>query len=267
LLFRPRDNARRFRRSAARLALEPFPEDTFVSAVEELVRRNRRFVPPHGRGSFYVRPLEHAIEPRLGLSPPAEFWVLMFGSPVGSYVSRAGGVRLKALEQSRVTVGGTGAAKTIGNYAGGIAIQAEWKRRDFDDVLYLDARHLRYVTETSGSNVFARLRDGKLVTPALDDQILAGVTRDSVIRLARETLGVEVEERPLALAEVLEEADEVFCAGTAWTLQPVRMIDWQGEARHFESDELQRTLLAELHGIQCGEREDRFGWVVEIGPA
>ena len=126
---------------------------------------------------------------------------VVFGSPVGEYFAAPEGVRLKVLEQGRVAPGGTGSAKVIGNYAGGIALAEPWTKRGFKDVLYLDARHVRYLTETSGSNVFVKLRSGALVTPPLDDQILAGVTRDSVIRICREILDQRVEERALPIEE------------------------------------------------------------------
>jgi branched-chain amino acid aminotransferase len=270
LLFRPADNARRFRRSAERLLLEPFPEDRFVDVVGEIVRRNVRFVPPHGKGAFYVRPLEHAIEPRLGIREGTRFWVIVVGSPVGSYFAAASGdptregMRLKVLEQGRCAAGGTGAAKAIGNYSGGIAIAHAWKQRGFDDVLYLDARHVSYLTETSGSNVFVKLRSGRLVTPALDDQILAGVTRDSAIRVARDVLHIPVEERPLSVEEALEDGEELFCTGTAYTVLNVRELDYRGRIHRFEARDVQRAILAEIRGIQRGEREDRFGWTTEI---
>lgn len=264
LLFRHGDNAVRFQRSAEKLMMPAFPKRSFVDAVEAVVRGNERFVPPYGKGSFYVRPLQHATEPKVGIAPCSQFWVLIFGLPVGEYFAAGDGVRLKVLDQGRVAPGGTGAAKAMGNYAGGIAIAHPWKQQGFDDVLYLDARHVRYVTETSGSNVFARLSGGEIVTPPLDDQILPGITRDTVIRLAREVLEMEVVERPLPLEQVLDEATEIFCTGTAWTVQHVRELDYCDRVHKFETRQLQQALLEELRGIQLGEREDRFDWVTEV---
>jgi branched-chain amino acid aminotransferase len=268
LLFRPQDNARRFVRSAERLLLAPFPEDRFVAACGEVVRRNLRFLPPQGKGTFYLRPLEHAIDPAIGIRPGVRFWVLIFGCPVGSYFAgkseSAGGLRLRVLEQGRVAAGGTGSAKAMGNYSGGIALARPWKERGYHDVLFLDARHVRYVTETSGSNVFVKLKSGALVTPPLDDQILPGITRDSVLRLAGEVHGIETAERPVSLEETLDDAEEVFCVGTAFTVLNVREIDHGGRIHRFERHDLQQTLLGELLGIQRGERADRFGWVSEV---
>lgn len=269
LLFRHRDNARRFRRSAERMLLAPFPEDRFVDAAEEVVRRNVRFVPPHGKGTFYLRPLEHAIDPLIGIRPGSRFWVLFFGCPVGSYFAGkadagAHGLRLRVLEQGRVAAGGTGSAKAMGNYAGGMALARTWQQRGYHDVLYLDARHVSYITETSGANVFVKLASGRLVTPPLDDQILAGITRDSVLRLAREAFGVECEERPISLEEALDDGEEIFCTGTAWTVINVRELDHGDRIHRFERHDLQQTLVDELRGIQRGERHDRFGWVTAL---
>lgn len=266
LLFRPDQNAERFRRSAERLRLAPFPAAQFVEAVEELVRRNVDYIPPSDKGSFYVRPVEHAVEPKLGLGPCTQFGTHIYGSPVGSYFAGGAprGVRLQVLEQGRVAPGGTGCAKAMGNYAGGIAIASTWKERGFDDVLYLDARHLRFVTETSGSNVFLVRKDGVIVTPPLDDQILPGVTRDSAIQVARKILGAKVEERALPIEEVIADGAEIFCTGTAWTVQGVREIVHKGQTHAFEQDEARRGLLAALRGIQLGTREDPFGWTREV---
>jgi len=189
---------------------------------------------------------------------------------VGGYFSKGSaaagpeGVRLQVLEQGRVAPGGTGSAKAMANYAGGIWVAHQWKDKGFDDVLYLDARHLKYITETSGSNVFARLRSGTLVTPPLDDQILPGVTRDSVIRAARDVLRVKVEERPVAIEEVIADAEELFATGTAWTVQSIREVVHRGKAYGFPKADLRRALLDIIRGIQTGERDDPFGWTVEV---
>jgi branched-chain amino acid aminotransferase len=276
LLFRPEKNGERFQKSAQRLLLAPFPVDQFVEAVEELVRRNLRFVPPADKGSFYIRPLEHAIEPKLGLGPCNVFSVILFGSPVGSYFAgsypagsgsaplEGRGVRLQVLEQGRVAPGGTGFAKAMGNYGGGIYLAYQWKQKGFDDVLYLDARDVRNITETSGSNVFLKKKNGGLVTPPLDDQILPGVTRDSTMEAARKVLGLKVEERALSIDEAIEEGEELFCTGTAWTLQSVREIVYRDRLYRFPMESTRKALLDVIRGIQTGVREDIFGWTREV---
>lgn len=264
-LFRVERNAARFVRSARRLMLEPFPEDRFIDACERLVDANRRFVPPHGTGSFYIRPMEHAVEPKLGIGPCRQFAVTIYGSPVGAVKAHsADGMRLRVVEEARVAPGGTGAAKAIGNYAGGALIADPWKRQGFDDVLYLDARRTSFVTETSGANLFALLRDGRLVTPPLDDQIMPGVTRDSVIVVATQELGLAVEERPLSVDELLSDGIEVFCTGTAWTVRQVGEIVYRDRAARFDQRHLCPQLWEIISGVQSGRRDDPFGWTREV---
>jgi branched-chain amino acid aminotransferase len=268
VLFRLEANAKRFMRSAERIGMPPFPAERFAAAVEELIRRNLRFLPPAGIGSFYVRPVQVASEARLGLSLCEQFMVLIYGSPVGPYFvgGESRGLKLRVLEQGRVAPGGTGAAKAMGNYAGTLPLAAEWKRRGFDDVLFLDAVKLRHVTETVASNVFAVLRSGTLVTPPLDDQILPGVTRDSVLRIADGLLGMRVEERPLPIDEVFDDAGEMFCTGTAYRLQPVAELSHRDRSKIFPTTATRDALLEVLEGIQQGTRDDPFDWVHAIQP-
>lgn len=260
-IFRPEANAARFQRSAERLSMAPFPVGEFLSAVDRLVDANRRFVPPSGLGSFYIRPMQHGIEPRLGYGACRELAVTMYGSPVGAVGSAADAIRLRAVERARVAPGGTGAAKAMGNYAGSVHVAAAAKEQGFDDVLYLDARTLTYVTETSGANLFVVDRAGRLVTPPLDDQILAGVTRDSVLTVAREELGLDVQERPVAIEEVLGNAREAFCTGTAWTLKSVGEIAFRDRSVRLPGREVRDRLWEVIGGIQTGRHPDGRGWV------
>ena len=260
-LFRPDANAARFQRSAERLSMAPFPVDLFLSAVDQLVDANRRFVPPPGMGSFYVRPMQHAVEARLGFGECREMAVTMYGSPVGAVGAKTDAIRLQAVERARVAPGGTGAAKAIGNYAGSVHVSGPAREEGFDDVLYLDARALTYVTETSGANLFVVNRAGQLITPPLDDQILAGVTRDSVLTIAREELGLDVQERPISIDEVLAEASEAFCTGTAWTLKSVDEIAFRDRSVRLQAREVRDRLWEIIGGIQTGRRADERGWI------
>jgi branched-chain amino acid aminotransferase len=265
-VFRPDANAARFQRSAERLSMAPFPINEFLSAVDRVVDANRRFIPPHGKGSFYIRPMQHAVEARLGFGGPSQLAVTMYGSPVGPVKSKKDSIRLKAVQQARVAPGGTGAAKAIGNYAGGIHVAGPARQQDFDDVLYLDARELRYVTETSGANFFVVNRGGQLITPPLDDQILAGVTRDSVLTIAREELGLDVQERPVGIDEVLAEGREAFCTGTAWTLRSVGEIAFRDRTVALPQRDVRDRLWDVISGIQGGRHPDRRGWVRLVPP-
>ena len=268
LLFRPDRNALRFQNSARQMQMPPFPAEQFLSVVDEIVRKNERFIPPKGKGTFYIRPLQFAHEPILGLRTCTQFETLFYGSPVGAYFKGdESGVRLRVLNHGRVAPGGSGSAKAMGNYPAGIRARMEWKEKGFDDVLYLDARHLKYATETSGSNVFALLKSGALVTPPLDDQILPGITRASVIELAKDALSVKVEERPLSLKEILDEAQEVFCTGTAWTVRSVSEIVHEGGAKQFPKESLRSDLYDLIRDIQTGKTSDTRGWTREVRSA
>ena len=265
LLFRPDANGARLQQSAERLVMPPYPVDDFVEACVEVVRRNRRFVPPPEYGSLYLRPTQHAIEPQLGLGPCDLFSVMIFASPVGSYFRGAPkSVRLRVLEQGRCPPGGTGYAKAMGNYAGAIWVASKWKDKGYDDVLYLDSRHVKYLTETSGSNPFVVLESGTLVTPKLDSQILPGITRDSTLQIAREIAGMEVEERDISIDEVIEDGVEFFCTGTAWTLLSISQIDHGDREKKFEQFEVRNKLFSILRGIQSGDHTDPFGWTREV---
>jgi branched-chain amino acid aminotransferase len=265
LLFRPDRNAVRFQKSAERITLAPFPPERFVDACVELVARNSRFVPPNDKGSFYLRPVEWGSGARLGLGTVQEFQVVFYGSPVGGYFAAgsAPGLRLLVREQGRVAPGGTGWAKAAANYAGGILIADQAKKLGFTDVLYLDARHVRYLTETSGSNVFCVLRNGTIVTPPLDDQILPGVTRDSTLHVARH-LGMKVEERLLPIEEVLADGVGLFATGTAYTLARIHEITYRDRPYVFPDDSVRAKLFEVVRGIQIGEREDTWGWTREV---
>jgi branched-chain amino acid aminotransferase len=259
-IFRPDANAARFQRSAERLSMAPFPIDEFLSAVDRLVDANRRFVPPPGLGSFYIRPMQHATEPRLGYGAGGNQAVTMYGTPVGSIAPSTSAIRLQAVERARVAPGGTGAAKAIGNYAGSVHVAGAAKALGFDDVLYLDARELTYVTETSGANFFVVTRAGQLVTPPLDDQILAGVTRNSVITVAREDLGLEVQERRIGIDEILDDAHEAFCTGTAWALRSVGEIVFRDRSVRLPGRDVRDRLWDLISGIQTGRLADGRGW-------
>jgi branched-chain amino acid aminotransferase len=259
-IFRPGAHAARFQRSAERLSMPPFPVDQFLSALDRLVDANRRFVPPHGLGSFYIRPMQHAVEVKLGFGACREMAVTMYGSPVGAVGSKMDSIRLQAVERARVAPGGTGAAKAIGNYAGGVHVAGPARKEGFDDVLYLDARALTYVTETSGANLFVVNRAGQLITPPLDDQILAGVTRDSALTIAREELGLDVQERRISIDELLAEAREAFCTGTAWTLRSVGEIAFRDRSVRLREREVRTRLWETIGGIQAGRRADQRGW-------
>ncbi|MGH3661286.1 MAG: branched-chain amino acid aminotransferase [Micromonosporaceae bacterium] len=273
-LFRPLSNARRFQRSAARMSMPQLPEELFLASLEQLIEIDRAWVPTQEEASLYVRPFMFASEAFLGVRPAYEYLYLVIASPVGPYFS--GGVKPVSVWVSeryvRAAPGGTGGAKCGGNYAASLAAQAEAIEAGCDQVVFLDAVERRWVDELGGMNVFYVYDDGTIATPALTDSILAGITRESVITLAREA-GHEVVERPCSLQEWREGAAsgrlrEVFACGTAAVITPIGTV--KSEAGEFTvadggTGEVTAKLRARLLDIQHARVEDSHGWVHRVG--
>lgn len=227
-LFRPDANARRFRNSAERMAMAPLPEAVFIEAIEQLVRTDRDWI-PGGEGSLYLRPFMIANEVFLGVKPSAEYIFAVIASPVGSYFK--GGpapISIWVSENyTRAAVGGTGAVKCGGNYAASLRAQAEAIDRGCDQVVFLDAIERRYVEELGGMNVFFVFDDGSLATPPLGT-ILPGITRDSIITLAKDS-GTPVREEPYTIDQWRTDAAsgrlrEAFACGTAAVVSPIGKV-------------------------------------------
>ncbi len=264
VLFRPADNGRRMRSSAARLAMPAPPIDTFLRAVEAVVRANVRWVPRTGKGSFYIRPVLIGTGEVLGVAPADKYLFFVFGSPAGQYM---GGDRVIVLSAAhRAAPHGTGAAKAAGNYAACLRSQKIAKSLGYTDALYLDASENRFIEELSGANFFAILRDGTLVTPQLGS-ILPGIVRDSILTIAREQFGWLALERKLAIDELLSDAVEAFYTGTAAVLSPVTTINYHGVDHPIGDGKpgpRTQELLQALEGIQLQEQPDPWGWVTEV---
>ncbi len=271
-LFRPRMNFERLNRSAARLCMPEIPPDDQLEAVSALVRVERDWIPASRGTSLYIRPVVIATEPALGVSPAAEYIYFIITGPVGNYYSRGFEPVRILVEQRfvRAARGGVGEAKTGGNYAASLLAAKKAKEKGFDQVLWLDAGRLEYVEEVGTMNIFF-VMDDKLVTPPLTGSILPGVTRDSVLRLAREW-GWKVSERPIGIEEVRKTAvdgslREVFGTGTAAVISPVGALSYKGEEITIGGGhvgEVAGKLYNEITGIQYGEVPDRYGWVHKV---
>lgn len=270
-LFRPRAHAARLAASARRLAMPPPPEDLLLEGIRALVREDASWMPRAPGTSFYVRPLFIATEPFLGVRPSRSYALLVLVSPVGGYF--AGPPRPLRIwveeERSRAARGGIGAAKTGANYVASLLAAEEAKARGYDQVLWLDGAEHRFVEEIGTMNLFARIA-GRVVTPALEGTILAGVTRDAVIALCRE-MGLPVEERRLALAELAEAAragklEEAFGTGTASLTAPIGELASSKEKLSVPSpaSSLAGKLREAISAIQRGEVPDRFGWMEKV---
>lgn len=269
VLFRPEMNATRLARSAERLAMPPVPESLFIEAIEALVKIDQDWVPSDA-GSLYLRPFMFGSEPFLGVRPSHEYIFCVIASPVGPYFK--GGDKLLKLwvsdEYTRAAPGGTGAAKCGGNYAASLIAQAEATKHGCDQVVFLDAAEHRWVEELGGMNLFFVFNDGSLVTPPLTGTILPGITRTSLIEIAR-GLGMQVKEAAYSLEQWRADAEsgrlsEAFACGTAAVVASIGEI--VGSAGSFRigngsSGPVSQKLKAQLVGIQRGTIEDSRGWV------
>lgn len=264
-LFRPEQNAMRMQMGAERMCMPSPSVEQFIDAVKQTALANKRWIPPYGKGSLYMRPLLLGTGPILGLAPAPEYTFLVYASPVRNYF-KEGTDPLKLFvedEYDRASRGGTGCVKTISNYGPALKPLMRAKSRGFSDVLYLDSVHGKYVEEVSSCNIFI-VKDGMISTPATNGTILSGVTRKSAIEIARD-LGYKVEERLIPVEELIE-ADEIFCTGTAVVIAPVGSVTYRGKRVKYETGEnsVFKKVLSTLVGIQNGTVEDQKGWVVEI---
>jgi branched-chain amino acid aminotransferase len=271
-MFRPDANARRFRQSARRMAMAELPEQVFVDSLDALVRLDRDWVPDDPDGSLYLRPFMFANEVFLGVKPSSEYLYVVIASAVGPYFK--GGVAPVTVwvsnEYTRAAPGGTGAAKCGGNYATSLAAQAEGMEHGCEQVVFLDAVERKYVDELGGMNVFFVFDDGSLVTPPLGT-ILPGITRDSVLTLAREQ-GLEVREEPYSIDQWRRDAasgrlTEAFACGTAAVLTPigtVRSADGEFTIGGGETGAVTMRLRQTLVDIQRGHVADTHGWVHRV---
>ncbi|MFQ6616522.1 MAG: branched-chain amino acid aminotransferase [Fidelibacterota bacterium] len=266
VLFRPGRNARRFKDSAERLCIPPVPEELFLEAVVSTVKDNEDFIPPLDKGSLYIRPCIWGTGPVLGVKPAPAYTFVVYVSPVGPYFK--GGMTCLHLKVTRffhrAAPKGTGDAKAIGNYAASLYPLKLAKENGFDEVVYLNAANENWVEEVGSANLFI-LKDNVLKTPRLGGSILPGVTRDSVIEIARDMLGLEVHELDIPVDEVLK-ADEVFCTGTAAVITPIGEITTDQDNRVIGENvgRVTQELYDILTGIQTERRKDPYEWVYPI---
>jgi branched-chain amino acid aminotransferase len=272
-LFRADANARRFRNSARRLAMAELPEELFLESIRRLVEIDRDWIPESDGGSLYLRPFMVASEVFLGVKPSAEYIYMVIASSVGAYFK--GGAPAVTLWASRnytrAAPGGTGDAKCGGNYAASLLAQSEAIREGCDQVVFLDAAERRWIEELGGMNIFFVFDDGSLVTPPLAGTILPGITRDSLITLAR-GMGLTVREEPYALDQWQADAAsgrlvESFACGTAAVVTPIGRV--RGEGLDFTigaggAGQTTSRLRDALVAIQRGQAPDPHGWIERL---
>ena len=271
-LFRPEANAARLNASAARLAMPALPQDLFLGSIRELVAADHDWFPSVEGGSLYLRPFMIATEAFLGVRPARQYKYLLIASPAGNYFkSGAPAVSIWVSDYTRAAPGGTGAAKCGGNYAASLVPTAEAFERGHDQVLFLDAAEHKWIEELGGMNLFFVFADGTLVTPPLGGTILPGITRDSLLTLAREE-GLIVREEPYSLDQWRADAasgklTETFACGTAAVVTAVgKVAGREGEFTVGSGGPGQLTtkLRQRLVAIQRGEAPDAHGWVTRL---
>ncbi|HET8715552.1 MAG TPA: branched-chain amino acid aminotransferase [Holophagaceae bacterium] len=274
--FRPFENAKRFNDSAARLAMPAIPEERFVEAADALIRQDAKWVPDAKGESLYLRPFMISTEAALGVRPAKEYLFVMFASPSGTYFS--GGVKPVTVwiseDYVRAAPGGTGAAKCAGNYAASLVAQKQASEMGCDQVVWLDAVHRKFIEEMGGMNIFFVYNEGGkeiVVTPELTGTLLPGVTRRSLLEVAKE-LGYGAEERKISVDEweaALKEGrmTEAFACGTAAVITPIGKVksgkgEWlvNGGQTGPVATRLREALLA----LQHGETQDGHGWMHKV---
>ncbi|MBO5291602.1 MAG: branched-chain amino acid aminotransferase [Lachnospiraceae bacterium] len=269
VVFRPDLNASRMADSARRLEMPVFPEDRFVEAVVETVAANESFVPPYGSGAtLYIRPYMFGSNPVIGVKPASEYQFRIFATPVGPYFK--GGVKpltIRVSDFDRAAPHGTGHIKAGLNYAMSLHAIVSAHAEGYDENMYLDAATRTKVEETGGANFLFVTKDNKVVTPK-SDSILPSITRRSLLHVAKEYLGLEVEEREVYLDEVKDFAECGLC-GTAAVISPVGKIVDHGKEICLPSGmekmgPITQKLYETLTGIQMGRIEAPEGWIKVI---
>ena len=271
--FRPEANGARLQRSAARLALPQLPVAEFVESLRQLLAVDHPWVPSAPETSLYLRPFMIATEAFLGVRAAQAAAYHVIACPAGAYFAK--GVAPVSIwlsrDYARAAKGGTGAAKCGGNYASSLLPQMEAAAQGCSQVLFLDPVEGKYLEELGGMNVFLVYRDGRLVTPALSGSILEGITRSSILQLARDR-GLQVEERKISLEEwqsgaASGEITEAFACGTAAVVTPIGELKGEGLSIgdiHAPVGPVTLALREELTGIQYGRIPDRHGWLVRL---
>lgn len=275
-IFRPDRNAERMKRSMKGLKMPVYPEHLFLSAVLEVVRRNRDlgFTPAYSAEwekddfasghSIYIRPFSYS-EPAIGLGLSERPWVVIIATPVGAYF-KPGNSKAVTTEKVRAFPGGTGWIKCDANYVVPTLAKKEAEAEGYMEAIFLDAVEHKYLEEGSSCNIFIYLTNGTLVTPELGDTVLDGINRSSVLSLADE-MGINTEERKITIEEAMSEGKEVFVTGTAAGVSFIESITHKGKTKEYSGGkpgELTVSLRKKLKGIQYGVEEDKFGWMVEV---
>jgi len=268
LVFRPLDNWKRMNISAKRMCMPAIPEEIFVEGLRHLLAIEKSWIPLTEGGSLYIRPFMFSADEYIGIRPSEDFTFMIIMSPAGAYYASPVKVKIET-HYTRAVAGGTGFAKAGGNYGGAIYPAKLAQDEGYHQLIWTDGTAHRHIEESGTMNVMFML-DGVLVTPALSDSILAGITRDSVLALAR-SWGMKVEERKISVDELMDHIrrgtlQEAFGVGTAATIAPIAMIGHEGKdyvipatGQIFAS-----RIYKALDMIKRGVERDPFGWIMRF---
>ena len=262
--FRPDLNAARMAESARRLKMPAFPEDRFLDAVVQTVRANAAWVPPYGSGAtMYLRPFMFGSDAIIGVKPATEYQFRVFATPVGPYFKGgAKPVTVRISDLDRAAPRGTGHVKAGLNYAMSLYNIVDAHEQGYDENVYVDSATRTHIEETGGANIIF-IKGNTLVTPK-SDTILPSITRRSLVQVAKDYLGMEVEERPVELAEIAD-FDEAGLCGTAAVISPIGTIVDHGKQIHYAGmGPAIQKLYDTLTGIQMGRIEGPEGWIKVI---
>src|SRR5690625_5007797 len=271
-LFRPEKNFARLNDSNNRLCIPPVDEQLALNALKQLVALEKDWIPTEEGTSLYIRPFIISTEPYLGVAPSKQYKFMIILSPVGAYYKEGINPVKIAVENKyvRAVLGGTGEAKTGGNYAASLMAQEIVSEDGFAQVLWLDGVEKKYIEEVSSMNVFFKI-NGEIVSPALSGSIFQGVTRDSVIQLLKHW-GLPVVERKISMREIAVAhengtLEEAFGTGTAAVISPIGQLSWEEKdfiINDSKTGEIAKKLYDTLTGIQYGKIEDPFNWIVKV---
>lgn len=269
-LFRPDMNYKRLNHSAQRMCMPAVPEDLFMDALQQLMRIDKQWIPNSEGSSLYIRPFMFATDEFVGIKPSDTYRFCIFSCPVGRYYSEPVRVRIETF-YSRAIEGGTGTAKAAGNYGGALYPAKQCQDAGFHQLVWTDAKEHKYIEESGTMNVMFIINN-VIVTPQLSGTILDGVTRNSVLAIARDW-GMTVEERKVSVEEVIKAIEnktiqDAFGCGTAATVAQIKIVgynDQRYELPDFETRDFSNKLISYLDSYRRGKLDDKFGWRVKIG--
>ncbi|PWJ59522.1 branched-chain amino acid aminotransferase [Dyadobacter jejuensis] len=269
LLFRAIDNWKRLNKSAERMCMPTIPEEVFMNGLTELIKLDAGWVPNTPGCSLYIRPYMFATDPYIGVKPSESYYFIIFTSPVGTYYAKPPRVKIET-RYIRAAEGGVGGTKCAGNYGGSLYPAKLAQQEGYDQLIWTDAREHAYIEESGTMNIMFMM-DGKLVTPAVSETTLDGITRRSIIAVAKHW-GIEVEERRVTVKEVVEALkngtlESAFGAGTAVVISPFATIAYEGVdyALPEVTDESFVTKVKNfVTDIRVGNTPDIFGWTLKV---